>query len=111
MASLHSAVAGRRTESPPGALAVRAGAPPASGMFETIISALAVLPNDDSMQTIFIFLGMYNELVSTTRPGPSPCAPNPVAASAKIGRTADANGSMRYLKGAVDFIFGRHGLV
>ncbi|KJA17995.1 carbohydrate esterase family 8 protein [Hypholoma sublateritium FD-334 SS-4] len=70
LASLHSAVAKQRIAPPPGALAVRAGTPPASGMFETINGALAALPNDDSSRTIFIFPGVYNELVNITRPGP-----------------------------------------
>ncbi|KAF9472517.1 carbohydrate esterase family 8 protein [Pholiota conissans] len=59
-----------RTTPPPGALSVRAGAPPASGMFETINGAVAALPNDESSQTIFIFPGTYNEQVNITRSGP-----------------------------------------
>ena len=70
LASLLSAVAEQRIAPPPGALAVRAGATPASGMFETINGALAALPNDDSSRTIFIFPGVYSELVNITRPGP-----------------------------------------
>ena len=76
LASLHSAVAKQRTAPPPGALAVRAGATPASGMFETINGALAALPNDDSSRTIFIFPGVYNELVNITRTGPLTVRPS-----------------------------------
>lgn len=60
----------QRTTPPPGALSVRAGAPPASGMFETINGALAALPNDQSNRTLFIYPGVYNEQVNISRPGP-----------------------------------------
>ncbi|KAH9480342.1 putative pectinesterase A [Psilocybe cubensis] len=60
----------QRTEPPLGALSVRAGASPASGMFDTITGALDALPNDMSNQTIFIFPGTYSEQINILRPGP-----------------------------------------
>ncbi|KAF8968909.1 carbohydrate esterase family 8 protein [Flammula alnicola] len=60
----------QRTTPPNGALSVRAGAAPGSGMFDSINGALAALPNDKSNQTIFIFPGVYLEQVNITRTGP-----------------------------------------
>ncbi|KAF9561796.1 pectinesterase [Agrocybe pediades] len=62
--------AAQRTTPPQGAVVVRAGAAPASGMFDTINTALASLPNDSSSRVMFIYPGTYNEQIDITRPGP-----------------------------------------
>lgn len=62
--------AAQRISPPQGAIAVQAGAAPASGRFDGINAALNALPNDGSSRIIFIYPGTYKEQVNITRPGP-----------------------------------------
>ncbi|KAG6867805.1 hypothetical protein C0993_010831 [Termitomyces sp. T159_Od127] len=171
-----------RTSPPAGAIIVRAGTN-SQGEFSTLAAAVASLPNDNSVQSIFIFPGIYTEQVDITRSGPltiygyttdtQSYSQNEVTLQAGVDATSagsdDASGTLRihkddfnmynvnvkntfgpgvqaiaisqygsrvglyacgffgyqdtlyanegtqvylknYIEGAVDFIFGRHGL-
>lgn len=66
---IQSVLGTTRTSPPAGAIIVRAGTNSA-GEFSTLAAAVASLPNDNSVQSIFIFPGVYTEQVDITRPGP-----------------------------------------
>lgn len=58
-----------RTSPPSGAKIVRAGTL-TSGEYATLAAAVAVLPNDSSSQTIFLYPGTYTGQVLIQRSGP-----------------------------------------
>ena len=63
-----------RTSPPAGAIVVRAGTS-SSAEFSTLAAAIASLPDDSSMQSIFIYPGIYTEQVDITRSGPLTVSP------------------------------------
>jgi len=64
-----AAIAVHRTTPPRGAVVVRAGTTRAKE-FSTIQAAVNSLPDDTSVQTIFIFPGTYSEQVFINRTAP-----------------------------------------